>query len=250
MDQGYVKMEKAIEKSVEYVMSKLCSDGGYSFYRHTYLEESSIYDTYYAIRTLIMFGKSISDKTIRYILNSFLEADTLEKYYYSIRCIELLKEDPRTYRKEVELRFEISTKQLEDINLELLRILMFKRISAYYDIGYSEEKTKHFISSIDKSDIKTVSLIYAITGNLEKDIDPYFDKDLGIVPIPNLKYTNISTLYAGYWLLKALNRELNYISKAKEFVLMTQDKYGAFSETKEALPDLRSNYCGIFILNL
>jgi len=70
------------------------------------------------------------------------------------------------------------------------------------------------------------------------------------VPIPNLKYTNISTLYACYWLLKALNRELNYISKAKEFVLMTQDKYGAFSETKEALPDLRSNYCGIFILNL
>jgi len=68
-----------------------------------------------------MFGKSISDKTIRYILNSFLEADTLEKYYYSIRCIELLKEDPRTYRKEVELRFEISTKQLEDINLELFK---------------------------------------------------------------------------------------------------------------------------------
>ena len=93
--EGYIKMEKAIEKSIEYVMSKLCSDGGYSFYRHTYLEESSIYDTYYAIRTLIMFGKSISDKTIRYILNSFLEADTLERDLLIVLC--LITESPVEY---------------------------------------------------------------------------------------------------------------------------------------------------------
>jgi hypothetical protein len=245
-----MEMEKAIKKSIEYVESKLCSDGGYSFYKHPYLEESNIYDTYYAIRTLIALGKSVSNKTILYIINSFLDADTLEKYYYSIRCIELLKKDPKKYRARIELYFDISTKELEDINLELLRMLMFKRISIYYDIEYSEEKIKKFINSTDKSDIKTLSLIYAITGNLERDIEPYFHKHLGIVPTPNLKYTNTSTLYAGYWLLKLLNRELKYVLRAKEFVLMTQDKYGAFSETKEALPDLRSNYCGIFILNL
>ena len=243
-------MGKAVKKSIEYVESKLCSDGGYSFYRHPYLEESNTYDTYYAIRTLAILGKGISNKTIQYIINSFLNADTVEKHYYPIRCLELLKEDPRVYKASIELHFNISAKGLEDINLELLRILMFKRISAYYDIGYSEEQVNEFINSLDKSNIKTLSLIYAITGNLEREIEPYFNEYLGIVPIPNLQYTNTSTLYTGYWLLKSLNIELRYLSKAKEFILTTQDRYGAFSETAEALPDLRSNYCGIFVLSL
>ncbi|WP_459894210.1 prenyltransferase/squalene oxidase repeat-containing protein [Hydrogenobaculum acidophilum] len=245
-------MEKAIEKSLEYVESKLCSDGGYSFYKHPYLEESNMYDTYYAIRTLLMFGKSISNKTIEYIVNSFLGADTLEQHYFSIRCLELLKEEPKKYRNDIDLEFTISfnVKSLEDINLELLRILRFKRISMYYNIRYLEEGIKEFINLLDKSDIKTLSLIYAITGNLEREIESYCDKYFGIVPTPNLRYTNISTLYAGYWLLKALDKELRYLLKAKEFILMTQDRYGAFSETLEALPDLRSNYCGIFILSL
>ena len=251
------KLEKAMEASICYVESKLCQDGGYSFYKDPHLEESSIYDTYYAIKSLLMFNKPISEKTKTYIIDSFMNADTLEKYYFSVRAMELIKENPQKYKKQIDLPINLSMhiQKLEDINLELLRLLRYKRLSDYYkyiDVKNFEKELLDIIKQhFNMLDIKTLSLMYAISQELFlDDITNYLSQSYAIVPLPNTSYTNITTLYAGYFLLKAINRELYNLEKAKEIVLKSQDKYGAFPEIEESLPDLRTNFCGLYILSL
>lgn len=268
-------IKKAIIKAKEYITSKQCSNGGFSFYCGFFIEEPNLYDTYFALKALKLINEEIPnvEKHIGFItkekivsihalyykifslkeLNLKIDIDNYKEEFYNFsknikyeipkKYIYNLKEQKRGYKE-----YSVFIQDIEEFIKEKLKILFFITSLAIFlkeDNKIDKNKILNMINLIEENNLSNSqeALFYKIKIllNLKENIDRKgFECVLENIDLDKMYY---------YVKIKNLFREkLVGCNDSVKKTKLLQDNFGAFSKKINALSNIECSYKALYII--
>lgn len=256
-------------KIISYVEGKHLADGGYFF---AGVEPSSLLDTYYAIKTLILLGRNIASKdSIKNYLTDFERkgyVSDLRSLYFFIEILKALKLDIypyRNYRKIVEKALEDRTlfnprrtidietvSELEEIfflcslsiNLQCSpdkqRIAFFILFFQNKDGGFGTEETSstattyYALKSLNiLESLKQTNPTISFLREQERNISEYFLEDVFYIVES----------------LRILSEKSRYTNRIAEFLNLCYRENGGFCRSKNlGIATIRDTFFAVSLL--
>ncbi len=259
------------ERTCRYILERQCQSGGFCFYR---LEEPNGADTFYALATLHMLGKTLASEVTRRFLEGTQRADgmydNLYQAYYAIRGLAYLrsapKQDPRPYLETQIHRFPVENATLEtqlkrlDILTDLCtglcieipsekREAMIDFILSYYngDRGFGDPAsglltTAYAVASLARlsypvASLETVRFLRACEHPVH-----------GFLDVPDMAPSFLEHIMAGAIASQVLGYTPRYLEACLRFVIHCQSTNGGFARAPGGLPTLQDTYRAISTL--
>ncbi|MGD0275174.1 MAG: prenyltransferase/squalene oxidase repeat-containing protein [Syntrophales bacterium] len=265
-------------RAIDYVLARICQDGGFCFYR---LEEPSGADTYYALSILRLLNMPFYDeKTVRYLANMQHDNgfyNNIFSAFYAIKSLQILgkkqKYDPWPYIVRCIRQHRINVKQLpveitsifkslsylidlyyhfrlepiEDIDHHITRfILRFRNMD--HGFGYIQSTLSETAYALTMLKQLSYSIETLKTNNFIRQCEmPLF----GFTDIPGSSLSYIEYMDAGASASQLLSYRPRYLKECADFIINCQNRNGGFARaTHSGIATMENTFYAIHALKL
>jgi hypothetical protein len=260
------RLEAALDKAADYIVSRQCRNGGFCYYRYADLEEPNLHDTYYAVAACELLPKGIlhPNRVVAYLRSMWpASRQSSYLYYYGFTAKRLcaLNLLEQTFLDKVAaLRLYLpsagSAVSLSEWLTDSLRIIRLRKV---YASGWDAGAITDFVYGLFRRggagttpNLRDTYLALRILAELDSltqlDEVKAFIRRLQL-PSLGFKYTedavsapDIDTLYAGVFSCALLGLNIHYEQDILHTVLSCQRLHGGFARSSDSLGNL-STHC-------
>ena len=272
-ENGMVKdaIDLAGERSLRYVTSRQCRNGGFCFYRTEYLEEPNLHDTYYALVAYRLMDRPVPnrDRVVDYLRSATSYGAQTSYLYYLARGMRLLgcpDQYPELQHRIAQLHIRpLESDDSLSISSWLEDALMVARLRKTFAEATGFEPVKHVIGDLRaghyrayRRNLLDTYLMLRILAELDRlqeidDLKRFVDAmqapSLGFRMTQTSAAINMDILYAGVFSCAMSGIAITYAHDIVGHVLASQKKDGGFARAPAAAGDLQTNYKGLRVLH-
>ncbi|UIE36550.1 prenyltransferase/squalene oxidase repeat-containing protein [Leptodesmis sichuanensis] len=283
-----LQMNNILKRTVQYLSSKQCANGGFCVYKTEYLEEPNPTDTFFAVSSFQLLGEVIPnrDRVLSYLRQALtnlkkqfpLSTDTQSNIhntfafnylyfpFYTLNRMGCLYLDEFwrdvLNRLEILLPEEVYANESGATQQWLLRKVRTKKFAGEIP---NHQQVIDFILDLQNDGgfgVKpnlidtywSVALLKEMDYDLtQMDSTRQFIQRLqtpqsGFTLTEDGLMTSLEVIYAGVFASLILHMEIPYIEAALQFVQMCQMDRGGFARMPVGLPDIESTYRALKVL--
>ncbi|HIK45445.1 MAG TPA: prenyltransferase [Leptolyngbyaceae cyanobacterium M65_K2018_010] len=279
-----------LAKTLDYLASKQCANGGFCTYRMEYLEEPNPRDTFLAVASFQRVGEAVphSERVYAYLekilsdlkatffssLDSFAKAYSTTAFNYlyfpfaTLKCLGKLQLDDFWQEVFANLKIRLPD-QSHAYQSSLSRQLLLQKVRTQKLAGPVPDRQqiidftlslKHHGSFGRNPNLLSTCWGLCLLNELDYDLSPMNDTrayiqqlqapQTGFILTTNGLLTNLEVVYAGILSSFLLQMDIPYLDAALRFVRMCQMDRGGFAPMPVGLPNIENTYRALTVFSL